>query len=251
MPRTRRPIRASNGSITSGGNPSGYSGERLDEADPHHLPVTRRGVLAGRDLGGASVARARLGARSDAFDPRQTFRARAPPGWAPCSPPTAAATCPSVFESVVAVGRGVGGVSHAPRVAHDHADPGDRGPHLLIPDPLPSACGAPPSGPRVRRVVDLTQMLLGHQGVDLRRGDARVPEKLLHDAHVRATFQQMRRERVTQRVRRHSSVDPGRSRRTSARIRFTLCRDRRPPRWFSRSAPRLMPVANTGRARVR
>ena len=49
--------------------------------------------------------------------------------------------------------------------------------------------------------VDVPDAFTGQMRVQLRRGDTRMPEQLLDDAQVGATFQQMGRERVTQGVR--------------------------------------------------
>jgi hypothetical protein len=53
-------------------------------------------------------------------------------------------------------------------------------------------------GPRVRALVDLFQSLDARVRVDLRRGDRRVAEKLLHRSQVRTRVEEMRRERVPQ-----------------------------------------------------
>ena len=56
---------------------------------------------------------------------------------------------------------------------------------------------------RVRRRVHVAQRVDRDVRVDLGRRDRRVAEQLLHDAHVGAALQQVRRERVPQGVRRH------------------------------------------------
>ena len=78
----------------------------------------------------------------------------------------------------------------------------------------PRSSGSTPSGrpaprARMRRVVHLTEVVFGHQRVDLRGGDARVPEQLLHDADVGASLQQVGREGVPERVERYPTLDPG------------------------------------------
>ena len=55
----------------------------------------------------------------------------------------------------------------------------------------------------MRRVVGLRQMLEVEVRVDLRRGDARVAQHLLHRAQVAARLQHVRREGVAQHVRMH------------------------------------------------
>ena len=66
---------------------------------------------------------------------------------------------------------------------------------------------------RVGRRVDLAQRVRGHQRVDLRRRHRGVPEQLLDHPHVGAAGEQVRRERVPQRVRRDvlGPGQPGRS----------------------------------------
>ena len=49
--------------------------------------------------------------------------------------------------------------------------------------------------------VDVPDPFAGQMRVQLRGGDTRMPEQLLDDAQVGATLEQMRRERVPQRVR--------------------------------------------------
>ena len=70
--------------------------------------------------------------------------------------------------------------------------------------------------------VHLAQPVDGDQRVDLRRGDRRVAEQLLHHPHVGAAVEQVRGVRVAQRVRRHL-------RRRAAR--------HRPPRGAGSSTP--------------
>src|SRR5262245_18938282 len=58
-------------------------------------------------------------------------------------------------------------------------------------------------GAGVRRIIGLRQMLEVEVGVDLRRGNARVPQHLLHRAQVTARLQQVRGKGMPQRVRMH------------------------------------------------
>ena len=51
------------------------------------------------------------------------------------------------------------------------------------------------------------QSLAGHVGVDLGRGDVRVPEQLLHLSQAGASVEQVSREAVAQRMRRHLRRD--------------------------------------------
>ena len=62
-------------------------------------------------------------------------------------------------------------------------------------------------------LVNRAQVVAIDMCVDLRRGEIGVAEHLLHGAQVRAAFEQMRRERVAQRVRRHPLGEPGAPRR--------------------------------------
>ena len=57
--------------------------------------------------------------------------------------------------------------------------------------------------------VNILKARLVHMGVDLRRDDIRVPQKLLHDAKVRSVLQQMRGKRVPQDMRVDLFPDPG------------------------------------------
>ena len=61
--------------------------------------------------------------------------------------------------------------------------------------------GASLSGPRVGPAVDVPDPFTGEMGVELRGGDTRMPEQLLDDAQVGPALEQVRRERVAQRVR--------------------------------------------------
>ena len=81
---------------------------------------------------------------------------------------------------------------------------------LRYDDPLPRrqqpigvahSAGASLSGPRMGPAVDVPDPLAGEMRVELRGGDTRMPEQLLDDAQVGAALEQVRRERVAQRVR--------------------------------------------------
>src|SRR5689334_11425266 len=54
---------------------------------------------------------------------------------------------------------------------------------------------------RVSFPVDVDQLRGVHMGVTLGRAEPRVPEQLLDGAEIGAALQEMRRKRVTQRVR--------------------------------------------------
>src|SRR5918993_354784 len=60
----------------------------------------------------------------------------------------------------------------------------------------------------VRAEVHVLQPLAGEVRVELRRRDVRVAQHLLHGAQVAATGQQVRRERVPERVRAHAVRQP-------------------------------------------
>src|SRR5262249_5948748 len=62
------------------------------------------------------------------------------------------------------------------------------------------------SGVRMCPVVHRLELLDAHLGVLLGRGEARVAEQLLDDAHVRAASEEMPRERGAERVRAHLSL---------------------------------------------
>ena len=59
----------------------------------------------------------------------------------------------------------------------------------------------------MRLVVDILELLFDKLGVDLRGGDVGVAEHFLNGAEVRAVFEQVRRERVAQGVRRNVLFD--------------------------------------------
>ena len=61
---------------------------------------------------------------------------------------------------------------------------------------------------RMRVAIGAAQRGIGEVGVDLRRLQVRVAEQLLHHAQVGAALEQVRRERVTQRVRARSARRP-------------------------------------------
>ena len=63
--------------------------------------------------------------------------------------------------------------------------------------------------PRVRGLVRGAEASRRHVRVDLRRGQALVPEQLLDDAQVRPAVEEVRGERVPQRVRRDALGQPG------------------------------------------
>src|SRR4051794_31956635 len=65
---------------------------------------------------------------------------------------------------------------------------------------------------RVRLEVHVLEPLGRQVRVDLRRGDVGVPEHLLHRAEVAAAGEEVRGERVAQRVRAHLLLEPGRAR---------------------------------------
>src|SRR5580704_11410450 len=56
--------------------------------------------------------------------------------------------------------------------------------------------------------VDAPQVLAIDVGVDLRGRDVRVPQHVLHRTQVGAALEQMRRERMAERVWRHVRRDP-------------------------------------------
>ena len=74
----------------------------------------------------------------------------------------------------------------------------------------------PCSRPRMVPAMHRPQALRRDVGVDLGRADVGVPEQRLHDAQVRAAPEQVGREGVAQRVRRHVGVDGGRRGRARA-----------------------------------
>ena len=105
----------------------------------------------------------------------------------------------------------------------DGADRHLRAPHehepvlfLAVGDPLPgreqsvgvahAPCPSWRSGPRMGPAIDVPDPLPGQMRVQLGRGDTRMTEQLLDDPQVGAAFEQVRRERVPQRVRAHPAA---------------------------------------------
>ena len=83
---------------------------------------------------------------------------------------------------------------------------------------------------RVRFPVHLEQLRGVDVRVALRRAEARVAEQLLDRAQVRAALQQMRRERVPQRVRADADPRARTARRSAARDDRRCATVSRPPR---------------------
>src|SRR5436190_1838062 len=83
--------------------------------------------------------------------------------------------------------------------------------------PHSPSCRSPPSSvlpapalpPRMELLVYRPQVLAIDVRVDLRRGDVGVTEHFLYGTKVRPSLQQVRGERMPQRVRRHVLLDPG------------------------------------------
>src|SRR5439155_8101683 len=88
--------------------------------------------------------------------------------------------------------------------------------------------GRATSRPRMVPPVHLPQPARRHVRVDLRRPDVRVPEQRLHDAEVGAPGEEMRRERVAQRVRRDAAAEAGGERATAYELPHRLARERPP-----------------------
>src|SRR6187401_2704859 len=65
------------------------------------------------------------------------------------------------------------------------------------------------SSPWMRPTVDVPDPLPGQMRVELGRGDTRMSEQLLDDPQVGPAFEQMRGERVTQRMRADLAGQPG------------------------------------------
>src|SRR6266446_1463672 len=57
--------------------------------------------------------------------------------------------------------------------------------------------------------VDLADALAGDMGVELGRGDTRMTEQLLNDPEVGAALEEVRRERVPERMGRDALGEPG------------------------------------------
>ena len=160
--------------------------ERLLEDDAHHLPVAGGRVLAGAALEQATVGR--LGGAAPPGAGRRPRRGRAPPGWAARTPRFE--DVPQRVRPLVAVGGRVRQLAGAAAVQHAHEDRVMA--FLLLTAASPRA--------RVRLEEDLAQVLDGHVSVDLRRAHVGVAEHLLHAAQVGPGGQQMRGERVAERV---------------------------------------------------
>ena len=59
----------------------------------------------------------------------------------------------------------------------------------------------------MKTLVNMQQSLGIHVRIKFGRSDVRVPQHLLNRPQVRSAFQQVRRERMPQHVRRHALVD--------------------------------------------
>src|SRR5213593_5180778 len=88
--------------------------------------------------------------------------------------------------------------------------------------------GRATSRPRMVPPVHLPQPARRHVRVDLRGPDVRVPEQRLHDAEVGAPGEEMRRERVAQRMRRDAAAEAGGERTTAHELPHRLARERPP-----------------------
>ena len=95
--------------------------------------------------------------------------------------------------------------------------------------------------------MHLPQVLPIHVGVDLRGGDVHVPEHLLHGTEVGAPLQQVRGERVSERVGRHVLGDP-RALDVAAQDLPGTMRVRGLPRAFRNSTPFPSPFSSLGRS---
>src|SRR5688500_173413 len=62
------------------------------------------------------------------------------------------------------------------------------------------------SGPRVRTLIGFEEAGTGNVRVPLRRADAGVPQQFLNGPDVRSSLQQMRRERMPERVGRGAAA---------------------------------------------
>ena len=60
----------------------------------------------------------------------------------------------------------------------------------------------------MRRGINFLQMRGGNAGVNLCRRQTAVPQQFLHHAQIGTAFEQMRRERVAQGMRRHVLTQP-------------------------------------------
>src|SRR3954454_16186166 len=116
-------------------------------------------------------------------------------------PPTASATCASVFVPASPYSA-ASGSAPAPQASRTITN-ARRGPST---GPIPAASG---SGARVRLEVDVLQAVAREVRVQLRRGDVGVAEHLLDRAQVAAAGEQVGRERVPKRVRAHPIREPG------------------------------------------
>ena len=79
-----------------------------------------------------------------------------------------------------------------------------------------------PLCPRVRLVVDLFEARPRDVGVDLRRGEVRVSEELLHEPQIRPAVEQVRRETVPESVGGNAG-DAG----ATASMGITRCQENR------------------------
>src|SRR5829696_1324853 len=115
------------------------------------------------------------------------------------SPPAASATWPSVFAPVSPYSA-ESGRSPAPHASMTMTNARRTGRDVTA-RPWESL------RPGMRLEVHILQPVGGEVRVDLRRRDVRVPEHLLQRPEVAAAGEQVRRERVPERVRAHAPVE--------------------------------------------
>ena len=127
--RTGRPTAFSKGSMTSGGNPSGYVGNGRED-DARHLPVARRRIFSRRTFGQAPES-----PFGDGGAPprgwRRGARGRGLPNGAPGSRRPRRRVGDGV-GSLIAVPMGVGKGADADPVQHDEGDPLHRPEGVLL-----------------------------------------------------------------------------------------------------------------------
>ena len=179
----------------------GAQGDRRDR--PHQLPVAGDRVLA-RALRVQAAVDDGIGRGRDA-DERQRGAEPERAHHRQVEPAADLGDVPERVRPGVAVVGGVGQLARTAGVEHDHEGAPVHG--------RDSTCDVRPSrGPRVGVEVDVLQAVRREVGVELRGGDVGVAEHLLQAAQVAAAGEQVRRERVPERVRAHLRGQPRRAR---------------------------------------
>ncbi len=196
----RRPTGTARRACRRSGRRSAPAGRR-----PRRAPGARR--RSARPVARAARPRARCAARRTrrrcARSRRNSTRAGGSPSRG-CTPPRRE-SAPSAASHAHRLA-GVGAAARDAALEHPGVPAQQR---ALLAFAQADRLHRPSLGSRMRRVVDLREVLEVELGVDLRRRDVGVAEQFLHRAQVAAGLQQVRGERVAQHVRVHVARNAG------------------------------------------